>query len=72
METGIPPTYNRSNLFLVRLWISPNREIGSDGAKIVWCGKVQRVVNGEAHYFTGLPCLLVLLETLVCNDNQPV
>lgn len=72
METSIPPTYNRSNLFLVRLWISPNGEIGSDGSTIVWCGKVQRVVNGEVHYFTDLPYLLALLETLVSNDNQQV
>jgi len=49
----------RTDLFLVRVW-----EEANDG-RTEWCGKVQRPVNGEIHYFRDWPALLDLLSTML-------
>jgi hypothetical protein len=49
-----------SQLFLVRLWPEPG-----SGGQTEWHGKLQHVVSGETHIFTGCPQLLDrLLEML--------
>ena len=48
--------YRRSSLFLVRLWT----EKSSEGEE-EWCGRVQRTVDGEAHYFRSLASLTEVL-----------
>ncbi len=62
--------YNRSNLFLVRVWSISNDGESDDNDKIEWGGKIQRVVNGEAHQFTSLQGLMELLEAMASNDND--
>lgn len=69
MGSPLQPRYNRSNLFLVRLWLRNDGNTNSDSSKVEWCGKLQRVVDGEAHQFTNLQELVALLETMVLIDN---
>jgi hypothetical protein len=69
-----------SQLFLVRLWA----ELGNSGSggegrggKVVWCGKLQNVVSGQAEYFHDWPRLIDLLlemsgtDTLDSGDFAP-
>ncbi len=56
----------RSDLFLVRLWT----EGGDDGSgKVEWHGKVQHVVDGEAHPFSGWQGLIELLLAMLSNNE---
>jgi len=59
--------YNRSNLFLVRLWAG---NTDSDSGKVEWGGKVQRVVDGESHQFSNLQELANLLEALASTNQK--
>ena len=53
-------------LFLVRLYMKEGPE-----AEPQWCGKVQRVVNGEAYDFSDWPTLIDRLVTML-TDSQGV
>lgn len=65
----------RTDLFLVRVWIKDAeavREVGGRGdgdSKPEWCGKVQRVVNGESRQFSSLQDLIDALLTML-SDNE--
>ncbi len=65
--------YNRTDLFLVRLWSKDNTDgsnAGKDSEQVEWQGKVQRVVDGEAHPFSSLQDLVnVLLVMLAANKE---
>ena len=62
-----------SQLFLVRLWTEEDGQ-GQDGAdhdgskgydgQILWCGKLQDVVSGQAEYFRDWPALIDLLRKM--------
>lgn len=49
----------RSDLFLVRVWVS------HAGGDTTLRGKVQHAVNGEEHYFRDLPELPELLRAMM-------
>ena len=52
---GTRQHYKRADLFLVRLWSKESDDgsnAGGDSGQVEWQGKVQRVVDGEAHQFT--------------------
>jgi hypothetical protein len=56
--------FRRSNLFLVRLWM----EQADDGGSENEChGKIQRVVNGEAHQFDSWQSLV---DTLIAMQSS--
>ncbi len=48
MATNRRHPLKRSDLFLVRMWLEDALDSGD---KAGWHGKVQRVVDGEAHQF---------------------
>jgi hypothetical protein len=62
-----------SQLFLVRLWTEEDGERKDGGdhdssngceGQILWCGKLQDVVSGQAEYFRDWPALIDLLRKL--------
>jgi hypothetical protein len=63
--------YRRSDLFLLRMW---SEEAADASGNIEWRGKVQRVVDGEAHTFEdwqGLVRLLCqMLPERVARDSD--
>jgi hypothetical protein len=69
-----------SQLFLVRLWKHATNgsdiEIVESGGgsliEIEWCGKLQHVVSGQAHYFRGWPTLIDLLEEMAKTNSVEV
>jgi hypothetical protein len=63
-----------SHLFLVRLKAENTGERRQQKSKR-WCGRVQRVVNGEAYEFCGWAELISCLGTMLddpqtCNDVE--
>jgi hypothetical protein len=54
-----------THLFTIRVW-AENLEAGLHE----WRGKVQNVSKDEGHYFRGWQELVVLLQTLVSNNND--
>lgn len=48
-----------STLFTLRIWVEPG-----EGGQEEWRGKLQALPDGEAHYFSGWPALVVHLESL--------
>jgi hypothetical protein len=70
---GIGQDYKRGDLFLVRLWSTDNNDGGtadSDRDRVEWHGKVQRVVDGEAHLFTSLQDLTDRLLAMLADHNE--
>jgi hypothetical protein len=66
-----------SQLFLVRLWAEDNdrrgtEDNGGSGGHVEWCGKLQSVVSGRAHYFRGWQTLIDLLLEMTGNDRIDV
>ena len=70
-----------TQLFLLRLWIedeNPPQEGYEQGdlhndassVSLTWAGKVQHVVRGEAHGFTGWDMLISRLEAMLVRDLQ--
>ncbi len=55
----------RSNLFLVRLWEEETEE-----GEREWCGKVQRVVDGESHQFRDWQGLVELLLVMLSGNRS--
>jgi len=55
----------RSDLFLVRIWVSE-----STGGETEWRGKVQRSVSGEARYFYDLPELADILRSMMTGQGR--
>jgi hypothetical protein len=65
--------YNRADLFLVRLWSKESADGSSAsnaGGPVEWHGKVQRVVDGEAHQFRGLQGLVDALLVLLADNKE--
>lgn len=68
--------YKRADLFLVRIWTEDARP--QDGARAmeevrsstVWGGKVQRVVDGESHQFSGWQGLIDALVAMLVAKQQ--
>ena len=60
MNTGRRPRH--TDLFLLRVWTRPSGD-GGDGTE--WRGKVQRVVDGEAHQFDGWQALVETLLSML-------
>jgi hypothetical protein len=54
-----------THLFTIRVW-AENLEAGLHE----WRGKVQNVSKDEGHYFRGWQELVVLLQTLVSNNDN--
>jgi hypothetical protein len=83
MNTG---RYDETPLFLMRFWgdddgdpaIASSRSgLGAqDAAQRKWCGKLLRVSTGEARYFSGLPDLLAVLDSMLggatAEDHPPI
>ncbi len=69
METYTGGPYNRSNLFLVRVWLRNNGSADLDSSKAKWCGSIRRIVDGEAHQFSDWQGLVDLLEAMVSNTD---
>jgi hypothetical protein len=68
-----------TQLFLVRLWLEDDPHPGGTGSEpgkpdqegvVKWQGKVQHVVRGEAHAFTGWDMLVGQLEAMLLS-NRP-
>ena len=56
-----------SHLYLVRLWPEDANE-----GKLEWRGKVQHVLNTEAHYFKDWTELVALLQTMLpATESTP-
>lgn len=71
MGTQTKRPYNRSNLFLVRVWARNYQSENAASGRVEWSGKVQRVVDGESHQFTNLQELVDLLEVMILvNQNE--
>jgi hypothetical protein len=66
---GVRRRYSRSDLFLVRIWFEDSGD-GSDHPERR--GKVQRVVDGEAHQFADWPTLIELLVAMTAEKFGPV
>jgi hypothetical protein len=71
-----------TQLFLLRLWIEELPQAGYEQGGLhnegsptsptarMWSGKVQHVVRGEAHVFTGWDMLISCLEAMLPRDLQ--
>jgi hypothetical protein len=65
-----------AQLFLLRLWVEelPQAESDDEGEALdrdgllVWHGKLQHVVRGEAHSFTGWEMMRDYLEAMLLRD----
>lgn len=57
----------RTDLFLVRMWAEEPQD-GSDDPG--WHGKVQRVVDGEAHQFDTWRELVDALRTMLSAEDE--
>ena len=65
--------HRRTNLFLVRVWAEETSyEEGKNSiGEVEWHGKVQRVIDGEAHQFANLQSLPdLLLEMLSKGEGE--
>jgi hypothetical protein len=68
MPTNCNTRLQRSNLFLVRLWIEDakgNNSGAIDENDARWRGKIQRVVNGETIEFQGWQGLVTNLSAML-------
>jgi hypothetical protein len=57
----------------VRLWLKDSDDgsnAGTDSGQIEWHGKVQRVVDGEAHLFSSLQGLVDVLLIMLADNNE--
>jgi hypothetical protein len=67
--------YKRTNLFLLRVWCDDadqnENQHGDEGEMpgLVWHGRVQQTVSGEAHSFDGKRGLLEVLEVMINKDR---
>jgi hypothetical protein len=68
MSMKVKQSTKRTELFLVRVWIPPSQD-GSVQAE--WGGKVQRVVDGEAHYFDDPQTLTALISDMLFPRPDP-
>jgi hypothetical protein len=66
----------RTNLFLVRVWVEEAEgdeedagERAGGSAEAAWSGRVQRVVDGEAHEFSGLQGLVDSLLAMLSQSE---
>jgi hypothetical protein len=71
-----------TQLFLLRLWIEELPQAGYEQGGLhneasptsptspTWSGKLQHVVRGEAHVFTGWDMLISCLEAMLIRDLQ--
>lgn len=57
-----------TQLFLLRIWRGDEGD-SHDGSRR-WHGKVQHVVRGEAHAFTGLEMMVSCLEAMLRSDLE--
>jgi hypothetical protein len=67
--------YKRTDLFLVRVWTDYTGEgesegDGRDGDKVEWRGRVQRVVDGEAHRFSDWQGLVDTLLVMLADAKR--
>ena len=62
MPTNCNTHSQRSNLFLVRLWVEDAQGNNSDAQ---WRGRIQRVVNGETIEFQGWQGLVEHLSAML-------
>ena len=70
---GTRQPYRRTDLFLVRLWFKDSDDgsnAGIDSGQIEWHGKVQRVVDGEAHQFSSLQGLVDVLLVMLADNKE--
>jgi hypothetical protein len=66
-----------TQLFLLRIWLEEAPQAGGENeveareqqAALRWRGKVQHVVRGEAHAFTGWQMMIDYLETLLVSEQ---
>jgi hypothetical protein len=68
-----PRHYKRADLFLVRLWPKESdggSNAGNESGQVEWHGKVQRVVDGEAHRFSSLQGLVDWLLVMLGNNKE--
>lgn len=69
----------RTDLFLVRIWLEDAGGAedtagetsggGSAGGEAEWCGRVQRVVDGESHAFRSWKGLVDSLEAMISHSE---
>ena len=64
---GVQNRYRRSDLFLVRMW---SEEAADGSGNLEWRGKVQRVVDGEAHQFSEWQDLCNVLLGMLSKDKN--
>jgi len=78
MSTHWPPQLQHTDLFLVRVWLEEAKEVpgnadvivdGIAGAKTEWCGRVQRVVDGESHQFSSWQGLVDAMLTMLSHNG---
>ena len=79
MSTDTYKHQRRADLFLVRVWREDAEDgqdnahegvSGSDGSgKTKWCGRVQRVVDGESHQFSSWQGLTDLLLQMLSQSE---
>lgn len=67
MATNRRRPLRRTDLFLVRMWVEDALD-SSD--KAGWHGKVQRVVDGEAHQFDTWQELVNVLQTMLPQADE--
>ncbi len=69
---GGRPHYKRADLFLVRLWSKDKdgSNAGRDSGPVAWQGKVQRIVDGEAHLFSSLQGLTDWLLVMLADNKE--
>ena len=70
MGTHLNQHLRRTNLFLVRVWTEG--AVGEDGngtGEAEWHGRVQRVIDGEAHQFDNLQGLVELLLKMLSESE---
>ena len=60
----------RSNLFLLRVWEEETDQTARAAEAVRWCGKVQRVVDGESHQFDDWQSLIDLLLAMLSRDER--
>jgi len=64
-----------TQLFLLRLWLEQapqegGEKDGPDQEKALnWHGKVQHLIRGEAHAFTGWDTLIACIESMLWRDQ---
>jgi hypothetical protein len=59
----------RTDLFLIRLWTQEVKDAEDVAGGAEWHGKVQRVVDGEAHQFEDWQSLVDLLRSMLTTSR---